>query len=130
MLVPAYNHNLVGVLIWTTASTRFLYLKEGEVVKIGDIDSNKTRFKSITIKNASAKHLEKVFGVPAVVEDDSCTYFSDLEWNEIGDVLKEYDIKDKEIFIKMARMEDVLDFFYANEEVVEEKVEEGEKVWL
>ena len=105
----------------------YFYLRDGEPVKEDRIPEGWIPPKKLVIKNTDMERVRAAFGEPDDTDRDAYIYIKNLSWEEIGKRITDCGIE-KNVTVKTARMEEILDVEYPpKEEIPEETVEEQAK---
>lgn len=104
----------------------YFYLRDGEPVKEGRIPADWIPPKKLVIRKAEPERIKAAFGEPEEIDRDAFIYIRELSWEEIGKRISACGIE-KNVTVKTARLEEILDVEHPPKEEVADAPEEEEK---
>lgn len=87
----------------------YVYIRDGELIEQALENKEENFVKKIVVKKGDFSTLSRYLGKPDKNGIEGVTFFSSLDWVKIALILREGNVKDRDVVISMATKEELLD---------------------
>jgi len=90
----------------------YIYIRDGEIIPSDVAAQKATALKMVKVRGERSEIFEQMVGRPVGKIPGGYYYISGLSWQELVDAIKQASINDRDVYVDMAHLDEVLDLMH------------------